>query len=34
MNSLSSHHSLLMTGRNAADLRLVAKVFNLTLEEI
>ncbi len=34
MNSLCSHHSLLMTGRNLADLRLVAKVFGLGIEEI
>jgi L-fucose isomerase-like protein len=34
MNALSSHHSLLMTGRHLADLRLVTKVFDLGIEEI
>ena len=34
MNSLSSHHSLLMTGHHLADLRMVAKVFNLGIQEI
>lgn len=34
MNSLASHHSLLMTGHHLADLRLVAKVFNLKLDQI
>jgi hypothetical protein len=34
MNSVCSHHSLLMTGRQLADLRLVAPVFNLDIEEI
>jgi L-fucose isomerase-like protein len=34
MNSLCSHHALLMTGRHLADLRLVTKVFNLGLEEL
>lgn len=34
MNSLCSHHALLMTGRHLADLRLVSKVFNLGIEEI
>jgi hypothetical protein len=34
MNSVCSHHSLLMTGRQLADLRLVAPVFNLAIQEI
>lgn len=34
MNSVCSHHSLLMTGRQLADLRLVAPVFNLGIQEI
>jgi len=34
MNRVCSHHSLLLTGRQLADLRLVAPVFNLGLEEI
>jgi hypothetical protein len=34
MNSLYSHHSLLMNGHNLADLRPVAQVFNLGIELI
>ena len=34
MNSVCSHHSLLMTGRQLADLRMVAPVFNLAIQEI
>ena len=34
MNSLCSHHAILMTGRHLADLRPVARVFGLDLEQI
>jgi hypothetical protein len=34
MSSLCSHHALLMTGHQLADLRLVAKVFSLDLQQI
>ena len=34
VNSLCSHHSLLMTGHNLADLRPVAQVFKLKIDEI
>src|SRR5260221_13676802 len=34
MNALSSHHYLLMTGHNLADITMLSKVFNLEVEEI
>ncbi|NQT17561.1 MAG: hypothetical protein HQ582_32705 [Planctomycetes bacterium] len=34
MNSLASHHYLLLVGHHLADLRMVAKVFDLSIEEI
>jgi hypothetical protein len=34
MNSLCSHHAILMTGLHLADLRAVGKVFNLAMEQI
>jgi hypothetical protein len=34
MDRLSSHHALLLTGRHLADLRLVTKVFGLTIQEM
>lgn len=34
MNTLSSHHSLLMTGHNLADIGLLAKIFDLEVEII
>ena len=34
MRNLSSHHYLLMTGHNLADIHLIAKVFDLDIEEI
>jgi len=34
MRSLCSHHALLLTGHHLADLRLVAKVFPLDIQEI
>jgi len=34
ISSLCSHHALLMTGHHLADLRLVAKVFNLGIEQV
>jgi hypothetical protein len=33
MDALCSHHALLMTGRNLADIRLIAKLFQLNIEE-
>jgi hypothetical protein len=34
MQALCSHHALLLTGHHLADLRLVAPVFNLTLQPV
>ena len=34
MNSLCSHHALLMTGHNLVELRPIAQVFNLQIDEI
>jgi hypothetical protein len=34
METLCSHHALLMTGHNLADIRMIAKVFDLAIEEI
>ncbi len=34
MRNLSSHHYLLMTGHNLADMHLIARVFGLDIEEI
>ncbi len=34
VNTLSSHHSLLMTGHNLVDIKLLAKVFDLAVEVI
>jgi hypothetical protein len=34
MNSLCSHHSLLMTGHHLADLRLISKVLDLRVQDI
>ncbi len=34
VNNISSHHYLLMTGHNLADIELVGKVFNLEIEAI
>jgi L-fucose isomerase-like protein len=34
MNTLSSHHYLLMTGHNLADIELLAKIFDLEVEVI
>jgi hypothetical protein len=34
MNALSSHHYLLMTGHNLADITMLSKVFDLEVEEI
>jgi hypothetical protein len=33
MEKLSSHHYLLMTGHNAAAIRLIGKVFGLEIEQ-
>ncbi|MDY0171138.1 MAG: hypothetical protein RBS80_31655 [Thermoguttaceae bacterium] len=33
MDAIYSHHYLLMTGRHAADMRFLGKVFDLTIEE-
>jgi hypothetical protein len=34
MASLASHHYLLLTGHNLVDIRMLSKVFDLTIEEI
>jgi hypothetical protein len=34
VNSISSHHYLLMTGHHAIDMRILGKVFDLDIEEI
>ena len=34
MTSLASHHYLLMTGHNLADLRMIAPIFDLEIEII
>ena len=34
MNTLSSHHYLLMTGHNLVDIRMISKVFGLEVEVI
>jgi len=34
VNTISSHHYLLMTGHNGVDIDILAKVFDLKIEEI
>jgi hypothetical protein len=34
LNNLASHHYLLMTGHNRVDIELLAKVFDLTIDEM
>jgi hypothetical protein len=34
LDTVSSHHYLLMTGHNLADIRMLSKLFELEVEEI